>query len=293
MYTLREAWIKMIGADPIDEWDGKIYCTETDSTITFRTNETHGYMAAYTFTLVLEGWITIVYNGRELTLQSDDVYLYSPGLPITVISASDNYRGICLLADEHMTIDSPTVHDLVHIAYAPIVQLHEPKITLSHADALQMADKMHEIINYLHSSNIYKAEILRMLYAIFLLNLQNAQEKAIRHRSVSQRVEDIFVSFIRMLPKYFREHHDINFYATKLNISTVYLSRIVRQITGRTVIDYINQMLLMEASFLLQSSQLSIAQISDQLHFSEPASFTRFFTRMKGISPKEFREKTR
>lgn len=259
----------------------------------YRTNETHGYMTAYTFTLVLEGRVTLLYNGQELTLQPDDIYLYSPGLPVTVIDASDNYRGICLLADDHMTIDSPTVHDLVHIAYAPIVRLREPKITLSHADALQMADKMHEIINYLHSSNIYKAEIVRMLYAIFLLNLQNAQEKVIHHRGISQHTEDIFVSFIRLLPKYFREHHDIGFYADKLHISTVYLSRIVRQITGRTVIGYINQMLLMEASFLLQSSKLSIAQISDQLHFSEPSSFTRFFIRMKGVSPKDFREKKR
>jgi AraC-like DNA-binding protein len=129
-----------------------------------------------------------------------------------------------------------------------------------------------------------------MLYAIFLLDLQNAQTIAIPQHNVPQRVEEIFIGFIRLLPKHFADHHDINFYASMLNISPVYLSRVVRQVMGRTVVDYINQMLLMEASFLLQKSQLSVAQISERLNFSEPAAFTRFFQRMKGISPKRFRE---
>ena len=64
----------------------------------------------------------------------------------------------------------------------------------------------------------------------------------------------------------------------------------VRQVTGRTVVDYINQMLLMEASFLLQTSRLSITQIADRLHFADTPSFSKFFHRMKGVSPKEFRK---
>jgi AraC-like DNA-binding protein len=86
------------------------------------------------------------------------------------------------------------------------------------------------------------------------------------------------------------EHHDIPFYADQLHISPVYLSRVVRQVTGRTVVDYINQMLLMEASFLLQTSQLSIAQIADHLHFADTPSFSKFFSRLSGMSPKEYRK---
>ena len=279
----------MHGSMPMDQWDGKIYCNETDAAVTFRANETHGYMAAYTFTLVLEGTLTLVYNGRQLTLHVDDVYMYSPGLPVTIVSASDDYHAICLLADEHVTIESPTVHDLVHIAYAPLVQLHEPKLKLAHDDAMRLGDKMREIRDYLHSEHIYKEKILQMLYAVFLLDLQNAQERALPQRSVPPRVEEIFIGFLRLLPLHFAEHHDIAFYAERLNISTVYLSRVVRQVTGRTVIDYINQFLVMEASFLLRTSDLSISQIAGQLHFSDLASFSKFFSRQKGVSPKEYR----
>ena len=43
-------------------------------------------------------------------------------------------------------------------------------------------------------------------------------------------------------------HHDIAYYADALNITTTYLSRVVRQLTGRTVVGYVNQFLPMEAT---------------------------------------------
>lgn len=289
MYSLKDAWMAMHGEMPMRDWDGKMYCDETDANITFHANKTQGFMAAYTFTLVTDGWLTLLYNGQELTLHPDDMYIYSPGMPVFIIAASDNYRGICLLVDENTTIEMPVAHDLVHIAYLPIVQLHEPKQTLPHDAALLLADKMREIISYLHSDHIYKKEILRMLYSVFLLDLQNAQSHAITHRLIPPRIEEIFINFIRLLPHHFKEHHDIPHYASLLHITPTYLSRVVRQVTGRTVIDYINQMLLMEASFLLHTSTLSITQIADQLHFADTPSFSKFFTRMNGKSPREYR----
>lgn len=111
MYTLKEGWNVMFGEMPLKNWDGKMYCTETDAAKTFRTNETQGFLSAYTFTLVTEGWLTLIYNRKVLTLMPDDLYFYSPGLTVTVVAASENYRGICLMADENTTIEIPTVRD--------------------------------------------------------------------------------------------------------------------------------------------------------------------------------------
>ena len=291
MYTLNEYLPIFVGDDlPEKGWDNGMYCIEENAVKILRSNLRHGFVSCFAFMVVDKGWMRIHYNGRELTFYPNDLYIYSPGLPVTVTATSDDFHGYCLMADEHVTIEAPSVHDLVHLAYLPIVQLHEPKQTLASDAAQHLITKMREIIGYLHSDHIYKSEVLRMLYSIFLLDLQNAQNRAIVHRQTPQRVEEIFFGFIRLLPRHFAEHHDIPFYASMLHISPVYLSRVVRQVTGRTVIDYINQMLLMEAMFLLQTSKLSIAQIADQLHFADAPSFSKFFTRLKGMSPKEYRK---
>ena len=291
MYTLNEYLPIFVGDDlPEKGWDNGMFCLEENAVKILRSNLKHGFVSCYAFMVVDKGWMRIHYNGRELTFHPNDLYIYSPGLPVTVTATSDDFHGYCLMADEHVTIEAPSVHDLVHIAYLPIVQLHEPKQTLASDAAQHLITKMREIIGYLHSDHIYKGEVLRMLYSTFLLDLQNAQNRAIVHRQTPQRVEEIFIGFIRLLPRHFAEHHDIPFYASMLHISPVYLSRVVRQVTGRTVVDYINQMLLMEASFLLRTSKLSITQIADRLHFADTQSFSKFFSRQKGLSPREYRE---
>ncbi len=291
MYSLKEALTIIYGSAPFEEWDGRMYCRRTDAAITFNTNKTRGFVSAYAFTLVQDGWLTIAYNGQELTLHPDDLFVYSPGMGVTILSASENYKGICLLVDEHLALETDTVRDMVLIAYLPIVRLHTPRLTLTPEVALRLGNRIAEIAEYQDSRNPHKSAIVQYLYAIFLLDLQDALEQAVISEKATRRAEEIFIGMIRLLPEHFAEHHDIAFYAKALNISTTYLSRIVRQMTGRTVIDYVNQFLLMEAAFLLRTTNLSIAQISDRLHFSDQASFCKFFSRRQGVSPKVYRSR--
>ena len=92
-----------------------------------------------------------IFVGDDLPEKGWDsgMYTYSPGLPVDVIATSDDFHGLCLMADEHVTIEAPSVHDLVHLAYLPIVQLHEPKQTLPLDAAQHLSAKMREIIGYL------------------------------------------------------------------------------------------------------------------------------------------------
>lgn len=280
----------MNGSVPYEGWDGRIQCGRTDAAMTFRANKTQGFIAAYTYTLILEGWLTIIYNGKQLILGPNDLYIYSPGMAVTIVSATKNYKGLCLLVDEHMTLESDTVRDMIRIAYLPIVRLQEPRIALSDEMTANLRNRMEEIILYLSSGNSHKGAIAEHLYAVFLLDLQYVLEYSVANEPAGKRAEEVFIGFIRLLPENFMEHHDIAFYADALNITTTYLSRVVRKLNGRTVVGYVNQFLLMEATFLLRTSNLSIAQISDRLHFSDQAAFSKFFSRMKGMSPKVYRQ---
>ena len=188
MYTLTEYLPIFVGDDlPEKGWDSGMYCLETDAAKILRTNLLHGFVSCFGFMLVDKGWMTVHYNGRQLTVHPNDLYTYSPGLPITVVATSDDFHGYCLMADEHVTIEAPSVHDLVHLAYLPIVQLHEPKQTLASDAAQHLAVKMREIIGYLHSDHIYKGEVLRMLYhSLSFYMLSSSQKRRRREKSITK-----------------------------------------------------------------------------------------------------------
>ena len=63
-----------------------------------------------------------------------------------------------------------------------------------------------------------------------------------------------------------------------------------RQISGRTVVEFLNEALAAEAALRLKTTSRTITQMADDFNFSDQAAFTKFFTRMKGMSPKEYRK---
>ena len=292
MFRLEATWMWQYGHDTIPDWDGKLLIVDTDAHNSLvETNALPGTVAAYGYTIVLQGWITMLYNGHEVYYTKDDLIIYTPGMVVSVIAISNDYRGICLVTDKDFAFESPTIRDAIRAAYLPVVELSEPRLTLAEEDNHHLMELMGIIRRYLLSpDHPFRSECLRTTYGLFLLELNAIQERTIRDRRFPKRIEELFFDFLRLVPVHFSEHHDVAFYASQLCITPRYLSQIVREVSGRTVVDYINQMLLMEASYLLQQTSLPIVQIADRLHFSEAASFTRFFTRVKGMTPREFRK---
>jgi len=269
----------------------ELLCAESNVKNSYSMNRMHDILACYSFCLIVDGWVEIECNGQNLIYQHNDFYFSTPGSIIKVVKVSDDYRGFSILADQSMTLEIPAIRHMIRAVYTPIVVLHEPKLSLSDEQANHFSQLMQMIISYKNSSHAFMDECLRLLYSVFLLDLLSVRmNRAPQPKSVSERAEKIFISFVRLLQENFIEHHDIGFYANQLNITSIYLSRVVKKVSGQTVGDHINQMLFMEAAWLLQKTDKSIAQIADQLNFADQASFTKFFSRMKGQTPKAYRK---
>ena len=291
MYRLTHFVYDVLKSPPLENWDGKMICGESNYGNVFLTNDMKDNLGCYSFTLLDRGWVRLLYNQREITLEKDDLYVFTPGIPTSIISASEDYHGLCLIVEEAFTFELPVVHKLIKAEHFPIIRLHEPKISLSETEAEHLRQLMQLCIDRLGSNHAFKAESLRLIYELFILDLLDRQRESIDFQPISKQAENLFIAFIQLVPKHYIEHHDVGFYASMLHITPTYLSRIVKQISGRTVMDYINHMLLMEASGLLLFTTQSIAQIASLLHFADQASFSKFFIRMKGMSPTEYRTK--
>lgn len=290
MYRLKEFWQSVGWPLPHEDWDGNLVCLEGDAQTAYDTNRTQGHVLCYSFTLVTGGRMSLHYNDQVLTLGEGSLYTYSPGFPVSVLEVSDDYRAFSLLADEEFTLALPGVRHAIGTGYFPLVRLQQPCLDLSPDEYRHLRELMQLAIRYRQTNPAQSRDSLRMLYGLFLNDLNAIQERNTRAHRLPKRVEEIFLNFAQLLPRHFMEHHDIGFYADRLCITPTYLSRIVRQVSGgRTVMSYIDQMLAMEAVFLLRHSSLSVAQIAEQLHFADTTTFARFFARMKGITPKQYR----
>lgn len=95
--------------------------------------------------------------------------------------------------------------------------------------------------------------------------------------------------FLALAREHFRSERFLDFYAEALNVTPKHLSRTVKQTTGYTACEWIDRYVVLEAKVLLRSSSLTIQQISEELNFSNSSWFCKFFKRICGMAPREFR----
>lgn len=81
----------------------------------------------------------------------------------------------------------------------------------------------------------------------------------------------------------------VQFMASQLNLSSRYLSDLLKQETGKTAIDLIHLHVISEAKNLLTGEGQSISEIAYSLGFENPPYFSRLFRKEVGMSPNEFR----
>ncbi len=80
-------------------------------------------------------------------------------------------------------------------------------------------------------------------------------------------------------------------FASELCVSVNHLNKVVKQTTEKSLSEWIEERLMLNAKVLIRNSDISIADIAFQLGIADPSYFTRRFKQHEGISPKEYREK--
>lgn len=98
-----------------------------------------------------------------------------------------------------------------------------------------------------------------------------------------------FTRFQELIETRYCEHLPMTAYAEELGISLAHLNSICRRLADRSALQLLHERLLLEAKRDLVYTAMSVSDIADKLGFSEPAYFTRFFKRLTGSSPQQFR----
>lgn len=99
------------------------------------------------------------------------------------------------------------------------------------------------------------------------------------------RQDELFEKFISIVRLYCSTEHGVRFYADKLFITPQYLSKVTKDVSGRSANAWIDEFVLLEAKTLLIHTSLSIQEISFNVGFSDQSSFGKFFKKNVGLSP--------
>ncbi len=124
-------------------------------------------------------------------------------------------------------------------------------------------------------------------FAGFLWASRKKQEQETPVRTTRQR--QIMEQFMKLAITHHTQEHLVGYYADRLCITPKYLSKIIKESSGRSVPEWINELLILDAKSMLRHSDLTIKEISSALNFPNQSFFFRFFKNHTGVTPTQFR----
>lgn len=136
------------------------------------------------------------------------------------------------------------------------------------------------IENNLHEDNM--KEIGDELIEFYCYILKERVKPSLSHETVNEVIQYINKNVEKQLIV-----EDI---AKRFNVSTSHLSRIFREYTSVTLVEYITIRKIEEVQYYLRFSDQKIAEIAERFHFCNQSYFTRVFKKYTGLTPRRFRK---
>jgi len=235
--------------------------------------------------ICLKGRVEGSINLKPYIFSENNLFMILPGQIIQYFYKSDDYSGLHIAMSKRF-IDNlelnikDSISALLHLKENPIIYLS--------------TDDMEYLLDYFNilrqtvrrTLNPNRAEVVRLLIMALFYNFQQIQGKVSVTKS---KRDDLFEAFYNLLLAHYKESREVGFYADKLCITPKYLSAVIKEMTGKSAFEWINDYVSLEAKALLKSTNMTIQQISDELSFANQSFFGKYFKRMTGMSPKEYR----
>ena len=237
--------------------------------------------------IVLSGTGKIRINLIEHTLKRNDLVIVSSGVIGELTNLSPDFDW-CLIACSDQLLQELPRQGMVQRYLQGRMIVHLPLKEKECRRILQIFDLLWEILHDEDRSLDLAVSVIHTLFKqTEIYELPNTID---RETSPRLRQEEVFDRFIELVNNHAVHERDIGFYADKLCITPRYMSTLIRQASGRTIMEWINEAVIQEAKIQLRYSDKPIYQLAEELHFANVSFFCKFFRQKTGYTPTGYRQ---
>jgi len=242
---------------------------------------------------LITGHNKIHYADKCIEVNGTALIFTNPTIPYFWDTVSDKQEGYMCIFTE------PFFNRFGNVKDYPVFQFIDAAVMLlSEEQAAQYTALFSKMYAELQGSYIYKYDLLRNLLMEVVHEAQKMQPATGALSVGSNAAERISAMFAELLERQFPIglHYQVmqlrspSAFAKNLNVHVNHLNKALKEITGHTTSQLINDRLLQEARVLLKSTNWTIAEIAYSLGFEEPNHFSGFFKTHAAMTPKEYRQ---
>lgn len=226
-------------------------------------------------------------NAREYIVKAPCMIIMMVKHFVEINTVSDDFDGTIVLMTNEFTEDlgiedrlSPFLAVFIN-SYIPLKEF-ELNSLLGFCSIVKNLSKNSENPLIVESAkHLLKAYYYGLGYDLFEKN---------KNENKSQNVF-LTNNFLRTVQDNYDQQRKVKFYSDTLHLTPKYLSKVIKQKTGFSASEWIDKFVIMECKMLLKSTDLSVQQIAYKLNFSSQSFFGKYFKRITGVSPQEYKNR--
>lgn len=232
------------------------------------------------------GTLRLRINLREVEFKESDLLAVSPGTVFEFLYISSDLD-LAMLAFSNSLMENWQKEDLLQTYLQGIVFA-----SIFNSEGRQRMEQLFALLWEVVHDRLFPRASVQSLISLYFHQLDFVRKRSqSTERQQHTRQEDIFNRFLELVNKYAVRERSIAFYADWLFLTPRYLSTLVRQASGRTVMDWVNEAVMQEAKLMLRHTDKLVYQIADELNFPNASFFSKYFRRMAGMTLNDYRRK--
>ena len=240
------------------------------------------------FSIITSGQIRYNIEGSNYTLKANDVMIFNPGVhhqelidPAT--SCSTLHIGI-----GNLNIDSSSTNYMRALDGAPIVSVQKYKKEFIQC-CEQIATEQHE--RQLGHSFILKSLVMKLIIILYREMDQCSSPPFHQSDQLISSDKNVMVqSLIDYMSYYYMEDLTLEYLSQIMHISPAYMSRIFKEETGFSPIQFLIQLRLQKAKELLSNPSVSIKQVAKAVGYEDAYYFSKLFKKHYDVPPSIYRD---
>lgn len=236
----------------------------------------------YGFFLCLNGKARILLGNEVYNLSAGSLCIYTPNTIVQILEKSTNLDGILeedAVETYYPVVSTIDIHKRLQIRQSPCVNISEEDV-----------NSIHRLVGIICSEQESEcAQYLRFALCLKILEIYfgNKPESAIE----LTKEDNILNNFIICVYENCHTERSVQFYADKQHLSPYYFSSIIKKRSGKSAMQWIENVTMTFAKQYIECSDMSLKQISDCLNFPDQSVFGRYFKKREGLSPSEYRKR--
>lgn len=240
----------------------------------------------YEIIWVTEGKFTHTIDYHDFWIETDTLIITSPG-QIHLLRTPEKVKGYSIAFTEQFLLLYQKQESIFELTFLE-ESFTKPFLLLDE----NAKNELRSIVDPITEELNREAKVPIIINGLLLVLLNRIERLMIK---INTDITDSFnvqthKKFKKLIEQYYIKEHDLSFYADKLNISTNYLNKIVKNLTGKTAGAMIRDRGLVEAKRMLVYCNFPVGEISEQLGFMDFSYFSRQFKKQEGLSPTQYRK---